>query len=684
MMAAPVQPGAERQQHAYGGQQENLNQGQNGSDSTLTRHAVPLILQQEKPYDGQAPLKLQILDIRKLSTPQSSQAQTQERYRSLISDGEWCTPAMLASPINQLIHEGKLTTHDVIAVDDFTVQKIQSHRVVVVLKCSLVTRLGDKIGEPVPFTPEKQREFEAQRESEKENFQQSSATYNRGKPFQQQNTNTSSNVEQQHASSVKYESKGYSGPIARASDHKIHPVAALNPFLQNWMIKVRVTNKSDVRHWKNAKGEGSLFSCDLLDEHGTEIRATFFKDAVDKFFEVIQEGKVYIMGGGRLKAANRRFTSIKNEYEITFDTRATIEACQDDDKIENEHFDFVSIGELEKMSTEGTIVDVIGVAKDVGEVATISTKGGNEVDKRDLSLVDRSGSQIQVTLWGEHAQTNTDQLEKAVVALKGVRLTDFNTRSLSTNRSSKVEVNPDINEAHQIRGWYDAGGASAETKVLTQRGGTSGGSGAITNVELRKTLSAIDDEGLGMDHEKADVIITKATVTQIFANPESPPWYPADPTLLADGRKSRKKLVYDAARDQYISEITKGPVEQPDWVYVLRVAISDPTGSKIVTLFNEDAEQLVGKPASEMRQILEETQNEERNTSDGFAPKNTKFSSIFKDRTFTTWYLTLRIKNEMVKDEQRLKVTVARMRDVDPVYEGKALISGINKYPLVA
>jgi replication factor A1 len=145
-----------------------------------------------------------------------------------------------------------------------------------------------------------------------------------GKPLQQQNNNATSNFQQQKPG-TKYESKSYSGPIARASEHKIHPVQALNPFLQNWMIKVRVTNKSDIRHWSNAKGEGSLFSCDLLDEHGTEIRATFFKDAVDKFFDVIHEGKVYFMGGGRLKAANRRFTSIKNEYEITFDTRATIE-----------------------------------------------------------------------------------------------------------------------------------------------------------------------------------------------------------------------------------------------------------------------------------------------------------------------------------------------------------------------
>jgi replication factor A1 len=33
-----------------------------------------------------------------------------------------------------------------------------------------------------------------------------------------------------------------------------------------WTIKARVINKSDVRHWSNAKGEGKLFSVTLLDD----------------------------------------------------------------------------------------------------------------------------------------------------------------------------------------------------------------------------------------------------------------------------------------------------------------------------------------------------------------------------------------------------------------------------------
>jgi replication factor A1 len=62
--------------------------------------------------------------------------------------------------------------------------------------------------------------------------------------------------------------------------------------LLRWTIKARITAKSELRRWSNAKGEGTLFSIDLLDNMGGEIKGTFFKDACDKFFPVLEEGKV--------------------------------------------------------------------------------------------------------------------------------------------------------------------------------------------------------------------------------------------------------------------------------------------------------------------------------------------------------------------------------------------------------
>lgn len=54
-----------------------------------------------------------------------------------------------------------------------------------------------------------------------------------------------------------------------------------------WVIKARVANKSGIRTWSNSRGEGKLFSMDLVDMSG-EIRATVFRDLVDKYYSMIE------------------------------------------------------------------------------------------------------------------------------------------------------------------------------------------------------------------------------------------------------------------------------------------------------------------------------------------------------------------------------------------------------------
>ena len=55
-----------------------------------------------------------------------------------------------------------------------------------------------------------------------------------------------------------------------------HPIASLHPYHTRWTIKARVTAKGERRTWQNDKGNGSLFSVDLLDAHGGQIKATMF------------------------------------------------------------------------------------------------------------------------------------------------------------------------------------------------------------------------------------------------------------------------------------------------------------------------------------------------------------------------------------------------------------------------
>ena len=79
----------------------------------------------------------------------------------------------------------------------------------------------------------------------------------------------------------------------------IFPIREISTYNgRNWTIRGRVTMKSQVRTFTNDRGNGKVFSVDLLDKDGGEIKASFFNQSVDKFFDLIDAGKIYTFSKG--------------------------------------------------------------------------------------------------------------------------------------------------------------------------------------------------------------------------------------------------------------------------------------------------------------------------------------------------------------------------------------------------
>ena len=73
----------------------------------------------------------------------------------------------------------------------------------------------------------------------------------------------------------------------------------------------------------------------------------------------------------------------------------------------------------------------------------LTTKAGRETVKRELTLIDRSGAEVNLTLWGSQAET-FDSASEPVVAVKAAKVSDFNGVTLSASFQSVIQINPDI------------------------------------------------------------------------------------------------------------------------------------------------------------------------------------------------------------------------------------------------
>jgi replication factor A1 len=138
--------------------------------------------------------------------------------------------------------------------------------------------------------------------------------------------------------------------MRKGISRRVYPLVSLNPYEGNWTIKVRVSSKGPLRLYTNARGQGNVFNVELTDEEGTEIQATMFKEAADKFYDKLQLGKLYYISKGSLRAANKRYSTINNEYEMTLNQSSEVEEIPEQEsssfKLPLVKYNFVNIDNL--------------------------------------------------------------------------------------------------------------------------------------------------------------------------------------------------------------------------------------------------------------------------------------------------------------------------------------------------
>eukprot|EP00824_Muranothrix_gubernata_P012816 TRINITY_DN269_c2_g1_i1.p2 TRINITY_DN269_c2_g1~~TRINITY_DN269_c2_g1_i1.p2 ORF type:complete len:674 (-),score=142.68 TRINITY_DN269_c2_g1_i1:320-2305(-) len=644
-------------------------------------------------YNGDTSLHpvLQVMDVKRINAQPGTAAS--ERYRLVLSDGRFYQQAMLATQLNELIRSGRLAPRCVVQLQEYICNVVQSRRIVIVLNLDVVSAPLDKvIGSPTsidsaaagdgtnaqagapaggarPAPPTTAPMFTgppaapAYGQAPAPSYGQASTTA--APPMRpppaavppvqpMQGSNFYGNVPQVGTHTPAPRPLGGTGASAMDTQH-VFPISSLNPYQNRWTIKARVTKKEDIKRWSNQRGEGKLFSCDLVDKDGTEVRCTFFRDAVDKFYDIIQVDKVYYVSGGSVKMAKKEFTTIKNDYEISMDANGQIMAAPDEPDIPRIRFNFTDIAQIEHLPKDRT-VDVIGIVVQVGDLGQITRQtSGEQVPKRDITVLDKSGRTISLTLWGTFAALFQEHELRAtpVMACKGVRVGEFNGKNLSTLRSSALFLNNvDIKETEELRYWYVTQGQTMP--MLSVGGGARGG---VSRSDPKKYLAEVRDQNLGLG-EKPDYFVNRSMIT--FIKHDKTVSYPACPT-----EGCNKKVA--GQEGSFFCEKCQKTFPNCDYRYVLSISAQDFTGRAWFSLFNDQGQQIMNMTAGELERLR--------------ATNNTAaFDGAFQDATWKRFNFKVRAAADRYNEEQRVRYTVVSCQDVDYVEECRGLLEEIRSY----
>ncbi|CAD6242557.1 GSCOCG00009510001-RA-CDS [Cotesia congregata] len=581
----------------------------------------------------------QILGTKRLASTES------ERYRLLLSDGVTSNSfTMLATQLNGMVTNNELSDFSIIEITRYALTNANNagkmRKIMVILGIEVKVpghQVPGKIGNPTQQGKDgaasgDMRPTQPVTGSPNESFDQT------------QNKRPAANAVQPNANAAQ--KRRLNESLNAGTSIMTSPIAALSPYQNKWVIKARVANKSDIRTWSNSRGEGKLFNMTLVDESG-EIRCTGFTDSVDKFYNIIETGKIYYISRGTLKVANKNYNTTNNDYEMTLNNDSEIVPCHEScEEIPMMNFNFVSIDEIERLNKDA-IIDVIAVVKSTVDVQTLTAKQtGRELKKRDVFLVDTSNTCVTLTLWGTQAE-NFDGSNNPVIALKGVRIGEYqNGKTLSTISSTAMQIDPDIPEAHRLRSWFINEGQTTEVKSISKA--ASGPS---------QWLSIQDAEQEAQSAGTKPVNFTcKAAISIIRAERAL---YKACPT---DG--CNKKIV-EVGSTMFRCEKCNKDFPNFRWRLIASMAITDWSGNMWVTVFNESAEKILGTSAEEIGELCV-------NQSEAY---NDKFAEI----TFDSYIFEIKMKMETYNDEQRMKSSVVAIQPIDYLTYNKRLISEIKK-----
>lgn len=573
----------------------------------------------------------QVVEIRELPPKEGSGP----RYKFAISDGKHYCPAMLNSQSSYLVTNGELEKYQIIRANQYTC--VQQKKLLILIQIEILPEKYEVVlGDPTQLNL---------------------------KANQTQNEAPEPKTENVHPNPPPMQKKAVAPPpmpkpkpLKQPNSGSYLSIGSLTSYIPSWEILARVVQKGAKKNWSTSKGNGVLFNIVLKDKSGEEIRGTFFNDEAEKFYDIIDVDKVYAISGGRIKNASKKFNNIKHDYEITFDKTTTFEECDgDQDSIGEISYNFTPLRELENCEVN-KIVDVIGVVTSVQPTEEIhSNKKNKLLLKRTIVLSDSSNASVECTLWEDDAKNFPSEISvDRVLRIKNARVGEFHGKNLSVSADSIMKfLDRSDSDAAVLYDWYDENKDNVSTfeKISSGYGGGDYASQMIY-------LDQINTNNLGRG-DTPDSFCAYVSLKDISQG--------RNLYYLACPNPDCKNKGVSSEGDKFICNACKQIVESPVPRYAFSAVFGDFSGTAFFSILGDDG-----------KNILELTAEEWKDKTDGL--EEVEKQKLVKPFLFKDFKLKARAKKETYNGEERVKMTVNSITEIDYADAAKFYAGEIDKF----
>lgn len=313
-------------------------------------------------------------------------------------------------------------------------------------------------------------------------------------------------------------------------------------------LKVRLVQKSQINI--NEAKHKITFKSIFIDQNNDTIHALFTNEYVDKFFNFLNEKKVFVISGGLVRKNLISQTAYK--INLVIDETSQITEIFDDNSVKQDYYNLVSIKSLAKLNFP-TRVDIYG------QVISIYKSEFGSVEIQDLS-------QCSIQLFCGNTEKNLT--ENSIIICKNVQYEPI-SNILISDSFSKIQINPtEFPEGKVLK-----------SSVFSQ------------NSKLQKfyTISELLDSAHSSSLP-AEVEIL-GTITSLIISDYKPFWY------LACDRENCQKKVSSYSNGLYYCSSCQKFSSKFIHRYCIEICISDCTGKINVKAFDTIGKSILQIPA---------------------------------------------------------------------------------------